>query len=111
MNCSGDRLTATRTVIRPLRGIHAGATQHQPTNGADKPRLLGHRNKLGRRNHTAFAMRPAHQCLESRDTAALQIDQRLIVGLQHIAFDRGTQIDLDPAARLQRAHPFQPQRN
>jgi len=37
-------------------------------------------------------MRPAHQRLEAGDAAARQIDQRLIMRLQHIVLDRGAQL-------------------
>jgi len=45
-------------------------------------------------------MRPAHQRFEARDAAARQVDQRLIIGSQHIVLDRGPQIDLDLAPGL-----------
>ena len=45
-------------------------------------------------------VRPAHQRLEAGDAATLEIDQRLVIGLQHVVLDGVAQIDLDAAAAL-----------
>ena len=87
-------------VVRPGRGIEAGAAQHQAAQRIDQAGFLGNRNELGRRDHTTLGMRPAHQRLEAGDAAALEIDQRLVVGAEHVVLDRVAQLDLDLAAAL-----------
>ena len=71
-NWSGDRLTATRTSSGQCRGVEAGPAQHQVAERDDQAGFLGDRNELGRRDHAALGMRPAHQRLEAGDAAALR---------------------------------------
>ena len=86
-------------IVRPLRGVHTGTPQHQPADRIDETGFFRDGNEFAGRDH-AVLVRPAHQCLQAGDAAALEIDQRLIIGLQHVAFDGGAQINLDATAAL-----------
>ena len=96
-----DRLTATGDRLRPMGRLHAGGAQHPFAERQDQAGFLGQRDEVGRRDHAALGMIPAHQRLEAGDLAGLQVEDRLVVDLELAVGDGLAQVELERAARLQ----------
>ena len=97
-------------VIGPLRRIRAGATQHQAADRVDQAGLFRNGNELGRRDHAALGMRPAHQRLEAGDAPGRKIDQRLVVRPQHIVAGSPRAVRFRSCGGSGRARPSRPRR-
>ena len=101
----GERLTETLSgrVARgvPARRLGAGDAQHALADGEDRAGLLGDRDELAGRDEPALGVVPARQRLDADDLAAVERDDRLVVGDQLVAeLERAAQVVLDPQASL-----------
>src|SRR5688572_26444964 len=90
-------------VVGPLRGIVAGAAQHQTADGVDQSGFLSNGNEFARRDHATLGVRPTHQRFEAGDAPTRKIDQWLVMGPQRIALDGRAQLGFDLAAVWARA--------
>ena len=66
----------------------------------DQAAVFRDRDEFRRRDHAAFGMPPPQQRLAGGDLAVLEIDHRLIVGLEAAVADRLTQFELQASPRL-----------
>ena len=98
LNCSGERLTATRTWSGQLRRFLERGPQHPFADLADQAGFLGQRNELGRRDRPAGRMLPADQRFEPGDLLAGGADDRLVMDRQLAALDRLAKIVLEQLA-------------
>ncbi len=103
LNCTGERLTATRTSLgQTAAALQASRSTHSPI-GDDEPGFLGDRNELGGRDRAALGMVPAQQRLEAaRRGSSLRPSERLVDQAQLAACERLAQALLEHAAMLQR---------
>ncbi len=99
-NCTGDRLTAICSGLRPGRRLAAGLAQDPFAHRDDQAALLGERNEGAGRDHAALRMLPAHQRLEA-DDLAVDARLRLVMQRQFAALDRRAQLLLQRAPLAQ----------
>ncbi len=69
-----------------------GALQRENPEIDDGAGLLGERNEFGRAEPPKARMIPAQQCLEARDGAVLEPDDRLEIDLDFTAVERAAQV-------------------
>jgi len=79
--------------------MQAGGAQHPFAERQDKSGFLRQRNEIGWRDHAALGKVPAHQGLETRHLAGLQIMDRLVVDLELGIGDGLAKVELERAAR------------
>ena len=98
MNWTGEMLTATKqSGGRRRASAQAWRSTHSPI-GADHAGLLGDGDELGRRDHAALGMVPAHQRLVADDPAGHEVELRLVVEMKVAALEGDVQLGLDPLA-------------
>ena len=85
----------------PVSELCQRIAQHDRAEFGDQPARFGQRQELPRRQQTTFRMQPAGQHLEADDVSGSQVDDRLEVRHQLVAFDATTEFGRD----LQRARP------
>ena len=78
--------------------IGAGPAQHPFAQLADKSRILGDRNEIGRRHHAAFPVMPAQQGLEAGDVSGHDIVLQLIIQFELVPFYGLGQVDFQSLA-------------
>src|SRR3954463_15982055 len=99
-SCSPERLTLThgrpvRGSARHLRSLPACLVQNPAAEVDDQAGLLRERDEVEWHDEPAPWMRPAQERLESDDAAARELDDRLVVDDELVAFDRAPQVGLD----------------
>src|SRR6478609_5379653 len=87
-------------VPRPLRRIHAGLPQHPLADRHDQAGFFRQRNEIGWRDHAAQRMIPPRQGFETHDHVLGNVADRLVIDLEFIAPQRGTQVEFQQPPRL-----------
>ncbi len=64
----------------PVTQLVQRGAQHQRTDVADQPHLLGHREELLGAQQAAFGVAPSGQHFEAGEAATAELDDRLVVG-------------------------------
>ena len=78
----------------PLRRLLARPQQHLPADGIDEPGFLEQRDEVVRLHDAAGRMVPAHQRFDTRDLAVAQVEDRLVLEEELVAFDGVAEIHL-----------------
>lgn len=99
MNCMAERLTATPTGCGHLAACRQAVRNTHSPSGRIKSGFLRQGNEIGWRDHAALGKVPAHQGLETRHLAGLQIMDRLVVDLELGIGDGLAKVELERAAR------------
>ncbi len=76
----------------PGRGLARGVAQHPAPERDDQSGLLGERDELARAEQAALGMLPAHERLEARVAAEVEVDDRLVVQDQFLVLDRALEL-------------------
>jgi hypothetical protein len=75
----------------PRSQLPAGLIEHEGVDRGDQTALLGERDEVRGRDHTALRMKPANQRLGAAQRAVVQAEQRLVEHEQLRALDRASQ--------------------
>ena len=78
--------------VLPSGGLGDGFVQYPGAQLPDQPGLLGHLDKLSRRQQSSNGMRPAHQRLHAGRTPGAQVHPRLVVQPQFTGVDTAPQL-------------------
>ena len=103
-----ERLTLTtrcaggRKLLVPASELAAGLVEHPCANRHDQAGVLGHRDELGREHESADRVIPAQQRFEPGEPGLRQGDDRLVVHLQLVPFERAAKILFQPQSFLRR---------
>ena len=101
MHCRAERLTLTTRspapeIPAPSAELAAGLVEHPGADRHDQAGVLRDRNEFGREHQSAARVMPAQQRLEPGEPRARQRDDRLVVDLQLVPFERPAQILFEP---------------